>query len=328
MGYLKHHHMLSSRDIDEYRESLTALFGPNRIGLTRRDSRLDASISAAAIGDLVLINSDGGRDVVMEIDTRESAPQDTLMLNFLTSGSILLEQGGKTQYVTPEHGIVCDDRTPFAGKYQDYSALILSIPIDKLQSHACRHYGESAAAKALQYDPHIDMTTTSGQYLHEAVLFAARALDGPLRNLDNSIALGHLQDTLLSCVLAMQPNAYMDLSRGRSVATPLPYHVKRARDYIHAHAAQRISADDLANAAGCAYRTLQTGFRNTLDMSPMAYLKTVRLDRIRQALLESNGSMTVAQVAQAWGFINMGNFANDYQKRFGERPSDTLRLRR
>jgi len=33
---------------------------------------------------------------------------------------------------------------------------------------------------------------------------------------------------------------------------------------------------------------------------------------------------TVTQVATHWGFLHLGEFARDYQRLFGERPSETL----
>jgi len=35
----------------------------------------------------------------------------------------------------------------------------------------------------------------------------------------------------------------------------------------------------------------------------------------------------VADVANEWGFWHMGQFVADYRRRFGERPSETLRRR-
>ena len=41
------------------------------------------------------------------------------------------------------------------------------------------------------------------------------------------------------------------------------------------------------------------------------------------AMPQANASVT--GVAYACGFGNLGHFATDYQQKFGERPSDTLR---
>jgi transcriptional regulator GlxA family with amidase domain len=57
----------------------------------------------------------------------------------------------------------------------------------------------------------------------------------------------------------------------------------------------------------------------------MAYLRTVRLELARTELMNAGrqGS-SVAAVANAVGFGNLGRFARDYQARFGELPSHTF----
>jgi transcriptional regulator GlxA family with amidase domain len=57
----------------------------------------------------------------------------------------------------------------------------------------------------------------------------------------------------------------------------------------------------------------------------MAYLRQVRLRRVREALSEeSHESTTVRSVAMRFGFLHMSRFAATYQRAFGETPSATL----
>ena len=81
------------------------------------------------------------------------------------------------------------------------------------------------------------------------------------------------------------------------------------------------SLGDLARFAGVSSRSLQTAFQRDLGVSPMAYLRQVRLERARQDLLLGRGP--VSEVAYHWGFSNLGRFATQYRARFGERPSET-----
>jgi transcriptional regulator GlxA family with amidase domain len=73
-------------------------------------------------------------------------------------------------------------------------------------------------------------------------------------------------------------------------------------------------------------RSLQQGFRSHLDISPMEYLRLVRMRRARQELLDSDpSSVTVSVVAHRWGFTNAGRFATAHTQRYGESPSEALR---
>ena len=78
----------------------------------------------------------------------------------------------------------------------------------------------------------------------------------------------------------------------------------------------------LCMETGVSRRTLQNAFLRVLDMSPLAYIKAVRLKQAREAL---KNARSVTDAATACGFWHFGHFSQDYQTLFGERPSDTLR---
>jgi hypothetical protein len=63
-----------------------------------------------------------------------------------------------------------------------------------------------------------------------------------------------------------------------------------------------------------------------VEITPMAYLREVRLRRAHRALVESDPSVnTVASIAHRWGFTNLGRFAETHTARYGESPGVTLR---
>lgn len=98
--------------------------------------------------------------------------------------------------------------------------------------------------------------------------------------------------------------------------------VQQACDRVNAQIDQAPSIARLCLDLGVSRRTLQNGFQQVLDISPLAYLKAVRLGHARRALKQV-GSVTEA--ATAYGFWHFGHFSHDYQAMFGERPSQTLR---
>lgn len=103
--------------------------------------------------------------------------------------------------------------------------------------------------------------------------------------------------------------------------------VRRACDYIDEHADEPVSLQQIAAAARLSQRGVQYAFRNQVGVSPMTYLRTVRLERAREQLREADpadgGRVRTAAVAA--GFANTGRFAAAYRALFGENPSDTLR---
>lgn len=81
---------------------------------------------------------------------------------------------------------------------------------------------------------------------------------------------------------------------------------------------------ELALSLGVSRRTLQNACRDLLDVSPVQYLRALRLCEARRAM---TGAISVTDVAMQYGFWHLGYFARDYKAMFGEAPSHTLRRR-
>jgi AraC-like DNA-binding protein len=101
--------------------------------------------------------------------------------------------------------------------------------------------------------------------------------------------------------------------------------VTRACDFIEANLRAPISLADLCTAAGVSTRALEYGFRDFYELGPMAYVRNLRLCRVRDDLLNSTRhGDSVSHTARRWCFTHMGQFSHDYRELFGEMPSMTL----
>lgn len=102
--------------------------------------------------------------------------------------------------------------------------------------------------------------------------------------------------------------------------------IKQANDYMQSHINQVLTLTDLCQALGTSSRALCYGFQEMFGMSPMSYLKVLRLQGVYRALKVTDpGHTTVTEVATQFGFCHLGYFARDYKQMFGELPSETLR---
>jgi transcriptional regulator GlxA family with amidase domain len=70
---------------------------------------------------------------------------------------------------------------------------------------------------------------------------------------------------------------------------------------------------------------LFSAFRNARGYTPMEFLTEQRLHNAREQILKSNYDASIASIALDCGFISHSWFSQVYRKRFGERPSETLR---
>ena len=103
--------------------------------------------------------------------------------------------------------------------------------------------------------------------------------------------------------------------------------LRRALIFIDEHARDPITLNEIAVAAGLSPRGLQAAFRRHLDTQPLAYVRSVRMERAHRDLqsAEPGDGVSVAALAAKWGFTHLGRFAVEYRRRFGVHPSQTLR---
>jgi transcriptional regulator GlxA family with amidase domain len=132
-------------------------------------------------------------------------------------------------------------------------------------------------------------------------------------------------DSLVRGFLLAANHSYRNALAGQEhSATPRAN--RAAVDVIEAEAHLPLTLSAVAARSQVSARSLQQGFMRHLGMSPMSYLREVRLRRAHQTLLESDPSaVTVASVAYDWGFTNLGRFAAAHSARYREQPAKTLR---
>jgi len=101
--------------------------------------------------------------------------------------------------------------------------------------------------------------------------------------------------------------------------------LKRAQDFIKDHELDSLNVRDLAAAVNTSERTLERVFNRELGIAPKKYLLGERMYGVHRHLWQSSPSeISVNEIANAWGFWHMGQFAKDYRSLFGELPSETL----
>jgi len=102
------------------------------------------------------------------------------------------------------------------------------------------------------------------------------------------------------------------------------YALKQAMECIEMSATDNLTVKGLCHVTGVSDRTLEYAFREKFGITPKAYIRAYRLNRVNRILTRSDRLNTkVCDVANRWGFWHMGQFANDYKKLFGELPSET-----
>lgn len=129
---------------------------------------------------------------------------------------------------------------------------------------------------------------------------------------------------LLTLLLHHHPHNYSE-EMTEDAQTPVPGLVRRAERYMRDNADMAITVSDVAAHLGLSLRSLQSGFRQWRNTTPNAYLRSVRLQLVRDELLRADFGANVTTIAMRHGFVHLGRFSAQYQSAFGETPSATLR---
>jgi len=132
----------------------------------------------------------------------------------------------------------------------------------------------------------------------------------------------HLEEMLGTNIL-IQWAAACGIDLQHPVHKITPGYVLKAEAYMREHAPMAPTLSEVSTAVGGSSRALHKAFKEYRDTTPMRFLRDRRLEGVRAELLEAPSHVTVAEVAYAWGYVNLGRFAEVYRQRYGELPSAT-----
>lgn len=256
--------------------------------------------------------------------TREGL-SDKFLIFLPRYGSATFDSAGKQIVTSKNQGVILDCA-------QHASALLMGprehvvVVVDRQALHnSLTSLLETPISGSLDFLPEIKMITGPGMAISRLAitLGAGLAWEGaPLRNAP--LALAALSEALTQIILETLPHRF-STELHRSVG-PMPRHVKRAIEFMKANLAKPLTLQEIAAACGVSQRALQQGFRQFKMTTPSAYLRYLRLEAVHQELLQATSGQTVSNIALKWGFTHLGRMSADYSQRFGQMPSQTLRL--
>jgi AraC-like DNA-binding protein len=243
-----------------------------------------------------------------------SSPGDCYQVQLTLAGQCEISTGPVTARAGPGSFVVINPRTTYRKRWSsDARQLMIRLPRRTVEQLAS---AESSDAPVL-FDQSAQPMPGA---LRDLIDFIWRDIttDGRRRSavVDRS-ASRHL----VRAVLHLLPN-----SAGMvAPANELPACLARADRFIRNNLARSIVLADIADAAGVSTRGLESAFRRHWRTTPVTHLRNVRLDTARRMLTEPTDGTSVTNVALAVGFSHFGRFSQEYSRRFGELPSESLR---
>ena len=106
--------------------------------------------------------------------------------------------------------------------------------------------------------------------------------------------------------------------------TPDSEIVKKAEELIDANPEKYFRIHEIANKVFTSPRNLQLAFKKHRGTTPMQFLRERKLQKARSLLLNKDSGTLIKEIAFDSGFVNLSSFSHQYQKLFGELPSETL----
>lgn len=203
---------------------------------------------------------------------------------------------------------------------EDYCALLVTVPEELLFATAARCEAELGhdLVRGLSLPPDLRRCLAFNDHLDRLLM----EVEGCPERLDDAQVARRLGEDCLTRLVALLVNPTADEERAVPGARAVRL-VLRAEEMMEASLAGALSTEDLCADLEVSERTLRGAFRQVCRLSPIASYKIRRLNAVRRDL--KTGAGHVHEIAQRWGFWHTGEFAADYQRLFGERPSQTLR---
>jgi len=312
----------SSR-IDEIEHVVSSQITPHRLVPLSRERSLDSAFHFHGARNLAVFDIRYGSRIAVEFEHYEADDLLGFVMANKGTGRVLLDSEELT--VSQNDGVMITSGPRETLQYaEDCETRVLLMNRIRIAEYCAKLLGRDID-KAVDFQTHFSLESASGQSWLRLTRYVASELQEPHSMLKFlPAAQQQLEQTLLTSLLLAHHHTYSDaLLHPQSAVAP--FYVKRAEAYIEAHFAEPLSLADIAAHAGASARSLQNGFQSFRNMTPMAFLRSVRLQRAQEALLRADPACTtVMEIALSCGFHHMGEFARLYRQTFDEAPRQTL----
>ena len=301
------HRLFDSNDVEDIRSRISAVLQPHHLAPRCATRNLHAYMDFVDIAGLGL-----GAIRFGPMRVRLDQVDGYYLLIFCRQGAGWVRSGREEHFLTQQRGVCLPPGAPLTVDFsEDCEQFVLRIGPELFRKHT----GQPNPSLPRE----LDLTKPFLQSWAR-VLWSISSYPDPVRQ-QAKIAMDY-QRLLLGMLVQAGTSDRQDV---RSTA---PGAVKRAEAYILENASRPICLEDIVQAADVPARTLLNSFRRFRDISPMSFLRDVRLAQVRKRLVSPAENKSVTDVALEEGFAHLGRFSSEYAARYGERPSDTLRASR
>ena len=312
--------LFESHKIDEAEEAIRKSLSDVTIMHVEHPSRFQVKMTGIGIGRTSMVYNFFGASTRL----KAGQPEDYIYLilsgerptSFLVGKEKITITSTTAALITPERLKTIDRSENSEVLAIRFSRHALMQHIEKLTD---RHHSGT-----ISFQHCVDLSSDMGATVNRTVNYVIHELNNTDLVLSHPGFLNSLDHLLVSALLTLPHNKSEQL-KTKDFTTPSPGIVRRAEEYMRANLANPISIIDILQVSACSRSVLFSSFKHARNFTPMEFLTEQRLQSARKALLHPKETDTVSSVAVSSGFTNLGRFAQMYNNRFGELPSDTLK---
>ena len=309
----------ATSDLDQARQYMSGVFRSHALRFAIGERHLGMHHRQIRIGGISLHDLSYGGRVVLDAPEMENF----LLFQVNLAGATRIVRGGEAMEVGLGGGYVVGPDQTFAKHWSaDGRQITIRVDRDRLENHLRVHL-DGEPSKRLVFGT--DIVDEAAGVLQSLASFH-ESLCAMAPNVSARLARS-IEETILTTLLSVFPHTLSDEFL-RPAPPCAPYYVRRAEEFVRSAPGRPITLEDLVQASGVSARTLHYGFRRFRDTTPLAFVKDCRLAHARKRLIEADPSLaSITEIAFECGYLHPGRFSSDYRKRYGEPPSQTLRLR-
>lgn len=203
--------------------------------------------------------------------------------------------------------------------------MVITVPISRLEQCMAINDGDKCLHPNTENQV-VSLSSAQWSSLSANIMRALELTRSPISQTSADIILKEIEDQTIGIMHRTMNEAARPEVGARGHLNRLRY-LRSAREYILANLCTPLSLEILARATDASPRSLETAFREVLNITVVQYIKVQRLNAFRHDLLHGiPGEIKITDAAPKYGFHHLGHLARDYRALFGERPSDTLRM--
>ncbi|WP_300729856.1 AraC family transcriptional regulator [Pseudomonas sp.] len=319
------HHKNFSNDWDEISAWSDRVYMPYRVHPVGHAIKPCATMHSSRIGELTLTRFAYG--VAVSVDEFSCEAGNALLLTTIRGNARHWTQRSATEDTAVGESFIANcSRVDYRIDLDpDHLQLNLTIPHTVLERMAQQWFGFVPDDRFWRHKCIIGGMGSSWLSLLE---YTVRCVAESAQHVAEGRIGVHLEQSL--CVHLLREWAERAEQAGLDVNSPMnriaPRYVRAAEEFMSANAASLPTLAEVASSVGTSVRALSGAFSRFRGITPGAFLREQRLQGVRRELLamDPKSGTTVSAIAYRWGYLNLGEFAGIYRKRFSELPSQTL----